>query len=362
MKLRLFFALLGLCSLQSSFASAPVSKSFFENWPEGSSPTLVGKLVAEKYLATPHMFLKASHTIHYAEVCTWYGALTFAFESKDKELSARLVSRFDPLFGDEAPLLPAANHVDNSVFGTVPLELYIQTSQPKYRILGLSYADGQWDRPLPNGLTRQTRYWIDDMFMITSVQLQAYRATGNEIYLNRAAEEMVAYLERLQQPNGLFFHHSDIPFFWGRGDGWVAAGMAELLRSMPETHPRRAQIMTGYRKMMAALLQNQREDGMWRQLIDRPEAWPETSCTGMFAFAFITGVKQGWLDPETYGPAARKAWIALIGYLNPDGTLREVCMGTGTKNDLQYYLDRPRIVGDFHGQAPILWCATALIR
>ena len=37
-------------------------------------------------------------------------------------------------------------------------------------------------------------------------------------------------------------------------------------------------------------------------------------------------------------------------------------VGTGKKDDLQYYLDRPRAVGDAHGQAPMLWSATALLR
>jgi len=101
---------------------------------------------------------------------------------------------------------------------------------------------------------------------------------------------------------------------------------------------------------------------MWHQLIDDPASWPETSSTGMFAFAFISGVRNGWLDEKTYAPAARKAWLRLTTYLQPDGSIREVCAGTGARNDRQYYLDRPRIVGDFHGQAPILWCATALLR
>jgi rhamnogalacturonyl hydrolase YesR len=113
---------------------------------------------------------------------------------------------------------------------------------------------------------------------------------------------------------------------------------------------------------MASLLKYQSEDGMWRQLIDKPEAWPETSCTGMFTFAFVTGVKNGWLDGNTYGPAAKKAWLKLITYINENGDIREVCMGTNKKNDYQYYIDRPRIVGDMHGQAPVLWTATALLR
>ena len=54
------------------------------------------------------------------------------------------------------------------------------------------------------------------------------------MYLDRDAKEMVAYLDKLQQPNGLFYHAPDVPFFWGRGDGWFAAGMAEMLRDLPQ--------------------------------------------------------------------------------------------------------------------------------
>ncbi len=68
--------------------------------------------------------------------------------------------------------------------------------------------------------------------------------------------------------------------------------------------------MAGYKLMMAALLKYQASDGMWRQLIDHDEAWEESSSSGMFTFALITGVKNGWLDAATYGPAARKGWIA----------------------------------------------------
>jgi len=142
----------------------------------------------------------------------------------------------------------------------------------------------------------------------------------------------------------------------------MAAGMSELLRSLPEENPNRTRIMEGYRTMMASLLRFQGEDGMWRQLIDHPESWQESSCTGMFTFAMITGVRNGWLDKEMYGPAARKGWLGLIKYIDEKAEVHEVCEGTGKKNDLQYYLDRKRNIGDLHGQAPILWSASALMR
>jgi rhamnogalacturonyl hydrolase YesR len=353
-------ALVSLLAASAAFAQ----NKHFTDWPTGTAPTEVGKRVAEAFIPAPHMEMNAHgpQALHYSHVATWTGALQFARLTKDEDLSKRLVGRFDPFLAPEAPRVPRTDHVDGTVFGALPLELYMQVHLYQYRSMGLTFADAQWDQPQPDGLTNQTRWWIDDMYMITALQLAAYRATGESKYLERAARQMVAYLAKLQQPNGLFFHAPDVPFYWGRGDGWVAVGMAELLRDLPANHKARKGVLAAYRRMMATLLTHQADNGMWRQLIDHPESWEETSSTAMFTYAFVTGVKNGWLAEDTYGPAARKAWIALVGYLTPEGLLREVCVGTGKRNDLQHYLNRPRAVGDTHGQAPMLWTATALLR
>ncbi len=346
----------------------------FGPWSAGQSPDEVGHRVSANFIPRPHLQQWADTVIHYAEICTWYGALTFARQDKDADLQAKLVQRFEPLFGGDKALVSDPDHVDWTVFAAVPLEIYQQNKDPRCLALGETMAQRQWDEPygrrIPKdaaeniklGLSWQTRLWIDDMYMITLAQAQAYRATGNRTYIDRAAKEMVHYLDRLQQPHGLFYHAPDAPHHWGRGNGWMAAGMTELLRSLPANNPDRPRILVGYKLMMSALLKYQTEDGMGRQLIDGPDSWPETSCTGMFTFAFITGVKEGWLDKKNYGPAARKGWLALISYLDADANLREVCAGTGTKNDRAHYLNRPRVTGDFHGQGPVLWCATALLR
>ncbi len=348
------------CLLPSLAAFA--QQDYFSNWPAGRSPQEVGKAVAEHFVTSPHQH--SPGTIFYGEVGTWYGALTFADLTHDTGLRDELIRKFDPLMpgGAEAALVPKRDHVDDSIFGSVPLQIYIETKDKKYLDYGLWYADRQWENPQPDGLSHETRFWIDDMYMLTILQLQAYRATGDKKYLDRDANEMVAYLDKLQQPNGLFYHADDVPFFWGRGDGWVAAGMTEMLRDLPADHPQRARIMAGYKLMMAALLKYQDSDGMWRQLIDHPEAWEETSSSGMFTFALISGVKNGWLDAATYGPAARKAWIALAGFIDQNNDMTSICEGTNKKNDLEYYLERKRRTGDFHGQEPVLWAASALLR
>ncbi|MFF5380997.1 glycoside hydrolase family 88/105 protein [Pedobacter suwonensis] len=340
------------------------------DFPEGFGPKEVGKRLAYRFPDRKHM-LHGGKWISYPETFNWTGALRYAKLTKDKKLLSLLEERFEKLTSQEKQLLPVMNHVDLNMFGSLPLELYQITKDKRYFDLGIPYADTQWTLP-PNadqkqkewadkGFSWQTRLWIDDMYMITIVQAQAYKATGDRKYIDRAAREMVLYLDELQRPNGLFYHAPDVPFYWGRGNGWMAAGMTELLRLLPKDSKDRPRIMKGYETMMKSLKDYQRPSGMWNQLIDEPDCWAETSGSAMFTYALISGVKQGWLNKQEYAPVARKAWLALVPYINEKGDVAEVCVGTNKKNDKQYYYDRPRNVGDSHGQSPYLWCTFALL-
>lgn len=346
-----------------------------KNFPKGFTPDEIGERLGWRYVRIGHSWsgpppTKPVVVLTYPDVCTWFGAIRFARQANKEELYRALSHRFERLLWSEYFLIPPPNHVDNNVFGTLPLELYKENKDTKYLELGMIYADAQWTLPaeytpeekawLDKGYSWQTRLWIDDMFMITTIQSQAYQVTGDRKYIDRAAKEMVLYLDEIQRPNGLFHHAPNAPFFWGRGNGWMAVGMADLLRILPEDNPHRPRILTEYKKMMATLLKYQTEDGIWRQLIDVSTAWKETSSSAMFTYAMIAGVKHGWLDEKVYGAAARKAWLSLVTYINEEDNMREVCAGTVTKNNLRFYLERPRHVGDLHGHAPMLWCAYLL--
>lgn len=377
MKQTPFFILTMGLLLLCSFTNAQ-DASFRKRMNE-VDPTEIGKRVVNKFLQTPHTRFgnpraeKAPNYVTYPDACTWLGALWFSKAIKNKELQQQLTNRFEPLFTTEKNMLPRMVHVDYNVVGAVPLEIYMQKlGGQKYYDLGMKYADTQWEVPADanpeqkayadRGFSWQTRVWIDDMFMITTIQSQAYLATGNRKYIDRAAAEMVMYLEQIQRPNGLFFHAPTAPFFWARGNGWMAAGMSRLLSVLPKDNPNRPVIMEAYLKMMGTLLKHQDPDGMWHQLIDEPTSYKETSGTGMFAYAMLVGVKHGWLEKKTYEPAAMKGWLALVSYLNADDELTNVCEGTNIKNDKNHYMTRKQIVGDLHAHAPLLWCAAELLK
>ena len=319
--------------------------------------------------------------IHYSVASLWANALACARLSGDKSLERRLVAAFEPFYGPRRDKLKEFRHVDWAIQGAIPLEIARLTGDPRARKLGLDYADKQWRQPKTGdprpprdetsfeekvgwwekGYSPQTRLWMDDMYMISFLQVQAYLVSGDRRYLDRTAREMCLYLDRLQLPNGLFHHARDAPFVWGRGAGWMAAAMPTVLKYLEPDSPFRTRILEGYRKMMTALLRLQRPNGLWGQLVDDAESWDETSGSAMFAYGMMEGAKHGWLDGADYGAAARKTYEKLVSMLDEYGNLPDVCIGTGASAKREDYLSRPRIHGDPHGQAPLMWLCRSLL-
>ncbi len=353
--------LLGMMLATGCASTHTPSPAAFQNLPANCDPKLIGEKVSANFLPRK-IYYNTDHKIVYPEVCAAFGALRFAQVAGDTALQQQLIARYAfILTPDGAKSISTNRHVDFHVFGVLPLEIYLVSGEKPFRDLGLRFADDQWLNPRADGLCEETRWWVDDCFMIGSLQTQAFRATHDAKYADRVATELAAYLDKLQQPNGLFFHADVSPHYWGRGNGWFAAAFAEVLSSLPPEHPKYARLMAGYKTMMASLKKYQAPSGLWRQLVDNEQAWDETSASGMFTYALITGVKHGWLDANEYGDVARRGWIGLCSKIDEKGALRDVCIGTNQKDDTQYYLDRPRATGDLHGQAPLLWCAAALL-
>ena len=338
---------------------------YFTNLPPSDCPKVVGDRLIRLFLDHPFEFEThpKREVLIYPEYLTEFGALKVAKEAGDLPLQNALINKFNRFWvSPDTNRVSMKDHVDYRAFGVVPLEIYLETWKPSCLQLGLRFADSQWASTSPDGITAEARYWIDDTYMITALQVQAYRATHQAQYLDRASRTLSLYIERLQQSDGLFWHGTNAPFEWGRGNGWVAAAMTELLLAMPQNHEGQEKIMSAYQRMMAALVARQRPDGLWGQLLDQPSSWAETSGSAMFDYALVTGVRSGWLNCSTYGPPARKGWLALVKELDPDGNLKDVCTGTDKGSTRDYYLQRPRETGNLHGQAPMLWTAAALLR
>ena len=177
------------------------------------------------------------------------------------------------------------------------------------------------------------------MYMITILQLQAYRATGNKVYLDHAALEMVAYLDKRAAAQRAVLPRPGVPVRLGPRQRLGSGGMSELLSDLPKDHPKRVPALwRGYTRMMASLLKYQDSEGIWHQLLDHPESYQESSCTAMFTYAMITGVKKGFLRRRKATPKRRaKGWLGVNKFIDRDGNVDKVCVGTGQTNSLDFY-------------------------
>jgi rhamnogalacturonyl hydrolase YesR len=348
--------------------------SDFATFTTAQSPTTIGNLAANSFINN-HI----NDTYAYPVALTWYGALKLTVQTQDQTMQGKLITGFAPYLNGTTTVVNGAGStdaVDNRVFGVLPLEIFLINNDANAKTLGLARADAQWAGTADTAVTPDARYWADDMFMITGLQVQAYRATKDMKYLTRATTAMLSYFTALQQTSGLFWHTKNVHILWGRANGWVAAGAAELLLELP-AGSMRDQIMAGFKKQMAGLLPLQvsspgtGDDGLWRQVLDDTAAPTESSSSAMFTFTLITGLKNGWLDEPTYGPPARKAWLGLLANTDGSGQIDKVCIGTGAPDTTQYttiaqqtayYVGRQLTRGDLHGEAPLLWSAAALLR
>ena len=101
----------------------------FSDWPEGKSPQEIGHKVTTNML--PRWIVTAP-SVHYAQDSAWVHGLQFAELTGDAELKEALIRRFDRFLApDGRELISMERHVDHTIFGIVPLELYIQTGDER---------------------------------------------------------------------------------------------------------------------------------------------------------------------------------------------------------------------------------------
>lgn len=238
--------------------------------------------------------------------------------------------------------------------------------------------------------------WDDSIYMLSMFLLEMYRTTGDEKYLNDCIREVTAHADKLRDSRtGLWWHgwassnainddgccecgwnanpQQRNSEFWGRGNGWIAMALADLLSEMPGNHRQYTVILKWYRQMMDTLCKLQdKTTGHWMQLPmrigekDAPETYDsrnkdnnvangnnsvkganyiESSCTAMFGYAFAQGLANGLIRGRKYDRAMELAHSGLWKYslrIVSDKTaefisMSNICSGTCIGGKDYYY-------------------------
>lgn len=237
-------------------------------------------------------------------------------------------------------------HGDDHVVGQLYLHFYEQDRDPAM----LDHTIGQFTEILvanPDdtleflgdwvpgfGMVCQLRWcWCDALFMSPPTWIGLSLATGDDRYMEYGDREFWATTDYLLDPEfNLFYRDSRFftmrdeegnKIFWARGNGWVYAGLVNILRMLPKDHPSYPRYMQLYRDMSETIASIQHDNGLWRVSLLAKEKYPspETSGSSFLTYGLAWGVSNGHLDAEVYGPTVSRAWQALVNAVGDDGKL-----------------------------------------
>lgn len=153
--------------------------------------------------------------------------------------------------------------------------------------------------------------WVDAFYMVPP--FLAVSGYGEE-----AVKQIYGYRKILLNPEKNLYYHIwdqdrqkyERKLFWGVGNGWAAAGMTRVIRTLPDSMIKDKKLIAGFiKEVVDGCLKYQREDGLFHNILDDPSTFVETNTSQMLAYTIFRGIKGGWLDNSylKYAISMRKA-------------------------------------------------------
>ena len=239
-------------------------------------------------------------------------------------------------------------------------DLFRVTKDPRYKNYLLDLAN-RFDSSGANPPAPADPKWrTEDMFMLGSMMGRSYALTQEGQYLDLLTNFLVEM--GTQQISGLYWHDRETPFYWGRGNGFAALGLAETLTYLPQSHPLYADILLMYQKLLNGLLKYQDLSGCYHQVITLPGSYQELTSTSMIGYGVARGVKLGLLD-QSYLPTLASLWNGAKARVTQTGYVIDGCTGTGALETEHDYIVREALNGyDDRTGSLALWFAVEMMQ
>jgi rhamnogalacturonyl hydrolase YesR len=196
-----------------------------------------------------------------------------------------------------------------------------------------------------------TKFFMSDSFYM----LPPFLAAAGEY--DEALKQIEGYRKYLyNEKEHLYSHIWDAPNkkfaredFWGVGNGWTAAGLTRVIKLLPGNRQEDKKRLIVYVKdVVDGCLKYLREDGLFHNVINKPDSFVEVNLSQMISYTIFRGVAAGYFE-STYLEKAEKMRKAANEHVDNLGYVQNVC---GIPN-----FDRPYVAPE--GQAFYLLMETA---
>jgi unsaturated rhamnogalacturonyl hydrolase len=231
-------------------------------------------------------------------------------------------------------------HADDHAVGQMYVELYRKYGNKEMIAPTMKQLEFIYYHPAKTSLVwvgnkyyKHDRWsWCDALFMSPPVWAKLYNITGNEMYINFMMEEYKATTDFLfDKKESLYYRDQSYmgkldngtKIFWSRGNGWVFAGLANIMDELDPKSKEYKYFLKIYKKMAAKLIRIQTPEGHWAMSLLGQEFYPtpETSGSSFYTFGLAWGINRGILDKEKYLPAVLKGWNAMVSHITEEGML-----------------------------------------
>ena len=229
-------------------------------------------------------------------------------------------------------------HADDHTVGQMYIELYrkyndekmIEPTKEQFNFIMMhpSQSSFHWKTPY-----HQDRWnWCDALFMSPPVWAKLYKITGEKKYLDFLMTEFKASTDFLFDKKESLYYRDEsymgkldhgTKIFWARGNGWVFAGLTNVMNELDPKSKEYKYFLGIYKKMAKKLLAIQTPQGHWAMSLLGQDFYPtpETSGSSFYIYGLAWGINHGILNKTTYGPAVKKGWNAMVGHVTDDGML-----------------------------------------
>ncbi len=224
----------------------------------------------------------------------------------------------DPAAIGEA-LIEAANHTQSPSLTEAARKLYeyLKYQAPRTKDGVLHHFDGEWGKE---------QIWVDSYYMAPpflcrygDVEEAMKQIQGFRKYLYDPETKLLSHI----------WHDGKKDFgrteHWGVGNGWALSGMTRVIGMLDDRHEVDKGYLIAYVKdLLSGCLKYQREDGLFHDVLERPDTFVETNAGQMIAYTIYRGVKAGYLN-SSYLKYADKARTAAHSKVDAYGFVRDVC-------------------------------------
>ena len=222
--------------------------------------------------------------------------------------------------------------------------------------------------------------WLDGLYMAETFYAQFIKELGGGIGFDDIPKQFLLTEKYVAcEKTGLLYHAYDetksmywanpetglSKHFWARAIGWYLMAIVDVLDYFPENHPGVAELVALLKRRTDAMLKYQDKTGVWWQIVDMPEEkgnYLEASASCMMLHTLAKGILKGYLDKDTYLPAAKAAYDGIItefvseteeGTLNLNKVVEVGGLGGnfGKRRDgsFAYYISEAIVVNDPKG-------------